>query len=44
MKNMGKKKHFCGVVRPTDDIRYQRVNKTKNLIKHHLLLMQISNL
>ena len=36
---MGKNKDFCGVVRSTDDIKYQTLKKTKNLIRHHPLFM-----
>ena len=42
-KKVCKNKDFCNVLMPSEGTKYQDLVNTKNLIKHHLLFMQILN-
>ena len=42
-KNLCENKDFCNVVMPSEDTKISELINIKNLIKHHLLFMQILN-
>ena len=42
-KKICENKDFCNVLMPSEDTKILEFNQIKNLIKHHLLFMQILN-
>ena len=42
-KKVCENKDFCNVVMPSEDTKVLEFNNYQNLIKHHLLFMQILN-
>ena len=43
-KKLGKNKYFCNIIMPFEDNKILEFNQYQNLIKHHLLFMQIFNI